>query len=87
MHGATSTFVIHDVELLEDGYPRRGLPPSLEAEAAAFQLEELILLAAHERHDSEAGVLDAALVLVVLVAAAVEEGILLPRMAMQVAEE
>ena len=69
---------IHDVEFLEDGHSGGCFSSSLQAETAAFELEQLVLLAAHQGNDPQVRILDPALMLVILVAAAIEEGVLLP---------
>lgn len=69
---------VHDVVLAEDDDARRRLFAPLNSESAILEAEERVFLAAHQWDDPELGVLNAPLLLVVLVAAPVEEGILLP---------
>jgi hypothetical protein len=59
----------------------------LDAEAAILETKQVVLLAAKQWNDTELGILDAALLLIVLERAAVEECVLFARVPMQVAEQ
>ena len=78
---------IHDAELLENGYSSSGLLALLNSEATVFQRKEVVPLATEKRDDPELGVSNPTLLFVVLESAAVEEGIVLSRVAVQVGEQ
>lgn len=76
--GALQSERVHDIELLEDHDPGCRLLAFLDSESAVLETEQRALLAAHERHRSELSILDSSFLLVILIAAAIEEGVLLP---------
>lgn len=84
--GAFQRERIHDIKLLEYDDSGRLLFARLYPKPATLQLEQSILLATQERDNPELRILDPALVLIVLVAAPIEEGVLLSGVAVQIAK-
>ena len=78
---------MHHIKLLEYGLARRTILARIEVEATVPQSEGLIFLATNERQDSNKCVVDASILNIIVVSAAIEEAASFPVVAMQVAKQ